>query len=1015
MDYIELHAHSYFSLLDGASSPEELVARAVELKMPALALTDHDGLYGAVRFTRAAEAAGIRPIFGAELSLADGHHLTLLVETDAGWANLCRLISQARHNAPKGEAILPPGALAGHTEGLIALSGCSKGEVSTALLRRDYSAALQAAIHYRDLFGPDHFWLELQHHLQPQDGWLVAELVGLANQLRLGYIATNNVHYARRADYRLQDILVCIRQQTTLDEAGPLLRPNSEFYLKSARQLIPLFAAYPQALRNTRLIAERCQFKLCYGLQTLPQFPTPPNLSPITYLRQLCQAASQTRYPQFPERAQAQLSYELGVIEQVGLANYFLIVWDIVRFAKEQDIRCQGRGSAANSLVAYLLGISPIDPLTHNLVFERFLSPEHQTVPDIDLDFETERREEVVQYVYQKYTLVHAAMACTFITFRSRSALRDIGKVLSLSPEVIAAAAQALETDEHPEALAELLDLCRQLKGCPRHLGLHAGGMVVTGSPLVECIPTEPARMIDRVVVQWDKEALEEVGLVKIDLLGLRMLSAISETVALIEKKSGAAPNLEQLDFTDPEIYRMINTADTIGAFQVESRAQTQMLPRLQPRCFNDLIIAISLIRPGPIQGNMVRPYLRRRAGLEPVTYLHPSLEPVLAETLGVILFQEQVLKVAASLAGFSLGQGEQLRRALGAERVEQFCEIFLAGARERGVSLEVAAAVFAQLRAFGSYAFAKSHAAAFAVVVYQSAWLKRYHPVEYLVGLLNNQPMGFWNPAILLGDARRHGIKVLGVDLNRSQGRCTVDAGRVRLGFNYVAGLGEASIARLVEVRSAGVFSGLVNFCGRTRLPRRLIENLILAGAMDAWGLPRRQLLWQLGQLRYTEEELDLIFPDDGASLPPLSPAEAAELEQTVMGLSTGEHVMAHYRGWLRRRGILGSREVTQCPAEKRVRVAGLLVVHQSPPTARGFHFLTLEDAEGLLDIIVRPQIVTQIKKLPSRQGYGLNDQTLFLVEGIVQRDGNVINVLATRIQPLIPNGDPGISANSG
>ncbi|MEW5956273.1 MAG: error-prone DNA polymerase [Chloroflexota bacterium] len=995
MMYVELHCHSYFSLLDGASSPEELVARAAELGMPTLALTDHDGVYGAVRFAEAAQAAGIRPLFGAELSLSDGHHLTLLVENQAGWANLCRLISQARHNARKGAAALPPTALEGHTAGLIALSGCSGGEVPAALLRRDQAAALTAGCRYRDLFGPDRFWLELQHHLRPEAGRLVAELVELAEQLGLGYVATNNVHYATRAGCRLQDILVCIRHQTTLDQAGPLLRPNSEYYLKSARQLAPLFAVYPKALSNSYRIAERCQFELRYGLQTLPQFLTPAGLSTGDYLRQLCQAAYQTHYPQLPERAQAQLSHELAVIEQAGLSNYFLIVWDLVRFAQENNIRGQGRGSAANSLVAYLLGLSPIDPLTHNLVFERFLSGERQGGPDIDLDFETQRREEVIQYVYQKYGPEHTAMACTFVTFRRRSALRDIGKVLGLPPEVLAAAAQALETDERPEPLAELLDLCRQLQGCPRHLGIHAGGMVVTGSPLIECIPTEPATMVNRVVVQWDKESLEAAGLVKIDLLGLRMLSAISDTLALIKESSGVSLDLKHLDFADPEIYRMIARADTIGVFQVESRAQAQLLPRLQPRCFNDLIIAISLIRPGPIQGNMVHPYLRRRAGLEPITYLHPSLEPALAETLGVILFQEQVLKVAACLAGFTLGQGEQLRRALGAGGVEPFRQAFLAGAQTRRVPLAVAEAVFEQLRAFGSYAFAKSHATAFAVVVYQSALLKRYHPVEFLAGLLNNQPLGFWNPAVLLGDARRHGLEVLGVDLNRSQGRCTVEAGRARLGFNYVSGLGEASITKLVEVRTARTFSGLADFCRRTRLPRRLIENLVLAGAMDSWGRPRRQLLWELGQLHYAEEELDLVLSDEGVSLPPLTPAEATELEQAVLGLSTGEHVMTFYCSWLNEQGILGSRDLKLQPDGAMVRVAGLVVVHQSPPTAKGFHFITLEDEAGLIDLIVRPQVYTRYRRL-------LRNEPLLVAEGTLQQQAGVTNLLVERLTPL-------------
>lgn len=1007
MAYLELHCHSNFSLLDGASPLEDLVRRATELEMQALALTDHDNVYGAVHFAQAAQAAGIKPIFGTELTLATGHHLTLLVENEAGWRNLCWLITQARHNAPKGQAALPPTALMNHTKGLIALSGCRQGEVAAALLRRDREAALNVARRYHHLFGPGHFWLELQNHLHPGDSGLVQDLVELARYLGIGYVATNNVHYATRNGCRLQDVLVCIRHQLSLDEAGPLLRPNSEFYLKSARQLTPLFTAHPEALSNTQRIAERCQFTLQYGLQDLPQFPTPEKLSATAYLRRLCETALPHRYPNASSRVVEQLDHELTIITQAGLANYFLIVWDIVRFAREQGIRCQGRGSAANSLVAYLLNLSPIDPLEHQLVFERFLSAERAVTPDIDLDFEaTARREEVIQYVYGRYGLDHAAMACTFVTFQKRSALRDIAKVLGLPEPVIKQAADQLagmenKVEAQPEngSVKLLLDLCQQIHDYPRHLGIHNGGMIITGLPLITRLPTEPATMANRFVVQWDKDSLETAGLVKIDLLGLRMLSAIAEAVLLIQETRGTTPDLDRLFFDDPAVYEMITAADTLGVFQVESRAQSQMLPRLRPECFNDLIVAISLIRPGPIQGNMVHPYLRRRTGQEPVTYLHPLLESALTETLGVILFQEQVLKVARDLAGFTPGQGEELRRALGAKqgdlKIERFREAFLSGAQANEVSLAVAEMVFEQLRAFGGYAFAKSHAAAFAVLVYQSAWLKCYYPAEFLTSILNNQPMGFWNPAVLVGDARRRGIPVMPVDIHHSQNRCTVEEGKIRLGFNYVSGLGELSSTRLLEVRQVGAFKSLADFCRRTRLPRRLIENLILAGAMDIWTPSRRQLLWELGQLRYTEEELELIFSNETVSLPPLTRMEAADLEQAVLGLSIGEHVMGYYHDWLRQRGVIGSQELAQCLAQRSVCVAGLLVVHQSPPTARGFHFLTLEDRHGLIDIIVRPQVYTRYHQL-------LHTSHLLLVEGTVQQEKGVVNVLAHRMANL-------------
>jgi error-prone DNA polymerase len=1023
LDYIELHCHSNFSLLDGASHPEDLVARAAELGMAALALTDHDAVYGAVRFVEAARTHNIHPILGAELTVAGGSHLILLAENQTGWGNLCWLISQARHHAPKGQAALPPEKLIGHTDGLVALSGCRKGEVPGALMRKDRGAALASARRYQRLFAPDRFWIELQHHLRSDDDALVTELVGLARHLGVGYVATNNVHYATRAGRRLQDVLVCIHHQTRLDEAGSLLRPNSEFYLKPAWRMAPLFEAYPEALANTRRIAERCEFELHCGLQDLPRFPTPTGMDAVVYLRHLCQESVPICYPDPPSRVLEQLAHELAVIERTGLANYFLIVWDIVRFAQEGGIRCQGRGSAANSLVAYLLGISPIDPLAHHLVFERFLSDERGIAPDIDIDFQADRREEVIQYVYRRYGPEHTGMACTLVTLRTRGALRDVSKALGLTPELLDLSSLSQDETErriekkqpggdregkiqgepNDDQTAEtkdpkdtLLELCQQIRGFPRHLGIHNGGMVITGTPLAKRVPTEPATMSDRVVVQWDKKALEAVGLIKVDLLGLRMLSAISEALEIIHQTAGEQVDLDRLSFDDPAVYDMIARADTIGVFQVESRAQAQVLPRLKPCCFQDLIITISLIRPGPIQGNMVHPYLRRHSMLEPVTYSHPLLEPALAETLGVILFQEQVLKVSRDLAGFTPGQGEQLRRALGGKRGEQEIErlraAFLDGARAQGVPQPVAETVFTQLKAFGGYSFPKSHATAFAVLVYQSAWLKRYYPAAFYTALLNNQPMGFWSPSVVVGDARRHAIRVLPVDIHRSQARCRVVGNGIRLGLNYVKGLGDEGIARLEGARRVRAFNGLTDFCRRTRLPRRVVENLILVGAMDGWGIPRRRLLWELGKLRYHEEELDLIFPGDEVELPPLSQAEAMATEYGLTGLFTGDHVMTLYRPWLARQGILGSQELAASGDGQRARVAGWVVVHQAPPTAKGHHFITLEDEEGLIDVIVRPQVYSRYRSI-------LHKARLLLVEGTVQSRNGVTNLLAQRV----------------
>jgi error-prone DNA polymerase len=1004
--YVELHSHSCFSLLDGASTPEELIAQAAALDMPALALTDHDAVYGAVRFAKAAKAANIHAIHGAEITLADDSHITLIAADSVGWSNLCALITAARHNAPKGEARLPTGALEAHTDGLIALSGCRRGAIANALLRGENDAAYHAACHYRELFGRNRFWIEVQYHLLPDDDHLVGNSVSLARSVGVGYVATNNVHYATPDRHALQDVLTCIRHKTTLDECEHL-RPNSEFYLKSGQELMPLFAAYPDALANSARIASMCSFQPEYGLQELPTFPTPGGISADDYLRQLCQRS-------MTDNAQVQLDYELDIIRASGLSNYFLIVWDIVRFAREQSILCQGRGSAANSLVAYLLGISPINPLHHDLVFERFLSSERQVMPDIDIDFDAARREEVIQYIYNRYGVERAAMACTYVTFRARSAVRDIGKALGLPPDLLDKVTTSLDIYD-PQKLSasksldetlggrllsdtwrHVLKLSQEIDTFPRHLGIHNGGMVIVGTAMSDRLPSEPATMENRTVVQWDKDSLEDSGLVKIDILGLRMLSAVAEAESLAYSDSAA--RRWDGSYDDSAVYEMICRADTVGVFQVESRAQMNVLPRLRPRCFNDLVVCISLIRPGPIMGDMVHPYLRRRLGEEPVTYFHLLLEPVLRETLGVILFQEQVLKIARDLAGFTAGQGELLRRALGSKyaeaEIEKFRDQFLTGATTKGVDTRTAQLVFDKLCAFGGYSFPKSHAVSFAALVYRSAWLKHYYPKQFAVGLLNNQPMGFYTPAVVVNDIRRHAIPVLGVDTAFSGWRCSIEGSAIRLGFNYVDGFGESSAQQIVSARDDKPFADLRDFTRRTRLPRRLVENLIQAGALDRWG-NRRSLLWQLGTVSSDSTMLDLQFDPDVPDLPPVTEAERASMEYSTLGLTTGDHPIVAYRATFRARGIMSSVELARLAHKAPIQVAGLLVVHQSPPTAKGFHFLTLEDEDGFFNIIIRP-------KLYARYWRVIRSTPLLCVEGELQRQGGVLNVIAKSVSAV-------------
>jgi error-prone DNA polymerase len=975
--YVELRTHSHFSLLQAASSPRALVERAAALGYTALALTDRDNVYGAVEFWEAAREHGIRPLHGAELTLHSGHRLTLLVESAVGWANLCQLITQAQRNAPKGAAQLPKGALAAHREGLIALYG-GHGD--------DWPGGEQHLRALRGLFGRECLFVALVNHLRAHDRRRVAWLCALAERYGLACVATNDVAYATRDGQPLHDVMTAIRHNVPLDNLYEGLDPNDERHLKPPAEMAALFADYPEALAAAARLAERCTFRLDEIAYELPAFRTPDGSPACAYLRALCEGS-----PRFLPTMQDTLERELAIIERVSLCGYFLIVWDIVRFARSQSIRCQGRGSAANSLTAYLLYITSVNPLAHDLVFERFLSEERRATPDIDVDFDNSRREEVIQYIYATYGRDHAAMACTYSTYRSRSAVRDIGKALGLAPAMISHLVDSLrdESAHHPPLQRQIITLGQAIRRRPRHLGIHNGGMVVSGRPLHEIVPVEPAAMDGRTVTQWDKEGLESLSIPKIDILGLGMLAMLEEASVL------AGVDIDELTFDDPAVYDMIDNADTTGVFQVESRAQMTVLPRMRPRSFQDLMISISLIRPGPLQGGMVHPYLRRRLGEEPITHFHPLLKPILHETLGVVLFQEQVLKVARALAGFTAGEGELLRRALGRknapEAVAAFEARFIAGAAANGVDVQVAADVFDRLRAFGAYSFPKSHAAAFAVLVYQSAWLRLYHPRAFYVALLNNQPMGFYSPATIIYDAMRRGLAVHPVDLHRSGARCTVCEDGLRLGLNYIRGLGQAAIEAIIAGRPYG---SLHDFCRRLRLPERLVENLIMAGAMDAWG-GRRDLIWQLGAIHY-EPALDLALEAIVADLPALTDDEAREHEVYASGVITGDHPMVAHREVLDAHGVLSKAGLDEAADGAQVIVAGLMIVRQQPPTAKGFQFLTLEDEFGYINVIMRPKIRAQFRPV-------VEHNPILLVGGRLQIERGVRNVIAERVRGLL------------
>jgi error-prone DNA polymerase len=1053
--YAELHAHSSHSLLDGVPSPEALAARAADLEIPALALTDHDALYGAVRFVKAAQEVGIKPILGSEMTLRGsaredrlGSHLTLLIEHAAGYANLCRLITLARRDQDKGVARLDKRDLAAHAEGLIALSGCRRGEIPRLLMEEKRGQALAVARGFARVFGPDRFFIELQRHYVRGDNRLLARLTTLAHRAGLDVVATGNVHYLHPHQREVHDVLRCIRHQAVLEDAGDLLRPNDEYVLRSPGEMAALFSDIPIALENAWRIAERCASACDYlpaGMQTLPSAPTSPPLggtrgeardAPHHKLRQLCQRALHRRYPVDPPVDL--LERELSVIEQMGLANYFLVVWDIVRFAQRAGIRCQGRGSAANSLVAYLLDISPIDPVACDLVFERFLSRERGSPPDIDIDIAADRREEVIQYVYERYGREHAAMACTFVTFRARSAVRDVARVLGFPPTLVERLAGSLDVRDaksvresqgmleafDAEQLAgrpfqQLLRLVPQLDGIPRHLGIHNGGMVLSGPPLCELVPLEPATMEDRVVTQWDKDSLEGLGasstpgMVKIDLLGLRMLSAIEDAVTIVAGQTEQRPDLTSLSQDDPEVYDMLCRGETIGVFQVESRAQANLIPRFQPRSFDDLVIQISLIRPGPLQAQMVRPYLRRRGGREPVSYPHPLLEDALQETLGVIVFQEQVLKVARDLAGFTAGEAELLRRALShkraGQRIASFRKRFLDGARERGVETQAAERVFEQLRAFGGYSFPKSHAAAFAVLTYQSAWLRRYHPSAFFAALLRHQPMGFYPAHVVVSEARRCGVEVRPVDVEASDPQTTVEGQALRLGLAVVDRLGEMGSRSVVQARRFGPFRSLADFCRRTKLGRRAVEALIWAGAFDRWDVPRRELLWELQMaLEAAAGPTELLIPyvsiGKGSEATPspegrprfafLSPRGRLWTEMAHTGVSAQEHPTSLVSDKLEAMDATPSEELPELEDGCQVRVGGMIVSRQHPPTAKGIAFLALEDEGGLINVVVHPRVYEE-SRAALRSPF-------VLVRGQLQRHHEAINVVAQEITAL-------------
>ncbi len=1298
--YAELHCHTNFSFLDGASAPDDIAARAAAIGLAGVAITDHQGLYGAIRFTSAMEAAGVRPVIGVEIELADaavpdpggiavpgrrpwrpgrrpprpeepprvaegrperprpdrarlpghrtvvkedhrgigeaqrGPHLVLLARDATGWRSLCRMVSRANLAGSKAVPRFTHELLAANTEGLIALSGCRHGEIARRLLAGDREGAAAAARRYAALFGgigfggigfggiggsggprgasgprrsgesasASGFVLELQHHLLPDDDWLASETARLADELGLPTVVTNDVHYALAHEREMHDVVTAIRHGRTLAELADLRRPDGESYLKTGADLLalppgdeatlstdPVLArAWREGIGASVEIANACRVDLAFERYRFPGFPVPKGQTPFSHLSELCWEGAKRRYHPLTPAVVKQLAHELDVIGKTGLAEFFLICWDLMRFAKSRGIPAQGRGSAAGSIVAYVLGIARVDPIRHELLFERFINEGRTAYPDVDIDFSSERREEVIQYVYNRYGQEHTGMVCNLVTYRARSAVREVGYALGFPRPLVDRVAKALETydsvmvrrdleaeggfgqffdrpviagatgtpppaearglvDEmgqlkharggrfgrdvsaehgngrmlrpgddkggpgdspvserwirdgspdatqgrHEGSIAGLsdwerwLELCARIDGFPRHLSIHSGGMLVTAAPLIDIAPIERATMTDRVVVQYDKRDVETMKLIKLDLLGLGMLAAIDETVQLVAHDCAVCLDLDRIPEEIPEVFEMLQAADTVGLFQVESRAQMQTLPKSRPSSLDDLVVEVAIIRPGPIQGNAVHPYLRRRQGLEPVTYLHPSLEPILHDTLGVILYQEQVMRIAIEVAGFTAAGSDAFRRAMGTYRskreMDRLHDEFVGGCRRKhGIGEDDAEDLFRRVAAFASFGFAKSHAAAFARTAYESAFLKLFYPAQFVTALVNAQPMGFYPVEVLVNDAKRHGVAILPVDVNRSAWKTTTEwvgqpgwvlAGAdgdvagphddadgeplpegcgierrprpvrspacvipgwearrqwaaepatgwgIRLGLHLVKGIGTEQQERLDAELARGPYRDLADVVTRTELPEEVVERLIRTGALDSLGRPRREMLWQLREVagsakggvataggkrgakrwgRAAGRPMDLRLPPTPAPLlPPITEAERLGDAYAVIGLDARTQAVALFREALDRLGVL---PIAQLAARRpgRVRIAGLVVTRQHPMTARGTVFLAIEDETGMANVTLWPDTWQRLRSVVRRNA-------LLAVEGDLQREGDVVNVIAREVVPLV------------
>jgi error-prone DNA polymerase len=1084
--YIELHSRSAFSFLEGASLPEELITVCADLKMPAMALLDRDGVYGSPRFHLAAKKVGIKAHIGAEVTCAaflpqrhgntekyeetsynspnisayeptvlrkckednpsvspclrGGFRLPILAASGAGYQNLCRLITAMKLRVGRKEgASASDQDFIEHAGGLICLTGGAEGPLAAALAEGGPQAAMQAVTRLTEIFGSSNVYVELQRHFQRHEEYRNRVAIEIAQALHLPLLATNGVNYAAPHERELADAFTALRHHRTLATAGRLLARNAECHLKAPMAMRALFADLPQAIANTLELSSRLEFTLNDLGYEFPRYPVPEGETMMSFLRERTREGWQSRYgraeAELKKRARRQIERELNLIEKLKLAGYFLIVWDLVRFCRQEKILVQGRGSAANSAVCYSLGITAVDPIGMELLFERFLSEERGEWPDIDLDLPSgDERERVIQYVYQRYGQRGAAMTANVITYRNRMAAREMGKALGFDDDTLKRISVAVATwefrDEHDALDRRLRDagldlthprirkyfeLCLAAQDLPRHLGQHSGGMVICEGRLDSVVPLEPASMPGRVVVQWDKEDCADMGIIKVDLLGLGMMAALKDSLELIRDYYKDDVDLAHLPADDPAVYSTLQKADTVGMFQVESRAQLACLPRLRPVRFYDIVVQVAIIRPGPIVGNMVNPFLKRRQGREEVTYPHPSLETVLGRTLGVPLFQEQLLRMAMITANFTGGEAEELRRAMGFKRSEARMKVIeeklRAGMTRNEIIGETQEQIIQSITSFALYGFPESHAASFALIAYASAYLKCHYLAAFTTALLNNQPMGFYHPSTIVKDAQRHGLKMLPMDVTRSDWKCTLEPSAisrqpsVRLGLKYARGLREPAAQCLVRERSLAPFNSVQDLARRVpELRKDELTTLAEIGALNAVAcekqnnkLHRRDALWQVERaVRWSGPLLDELPEMDGESpLAAMTNEERLVADFRATGMTVGPHPMQYRREEMKRLGIYRAADLAQIPNGRRLRVGGCVIARQRPGTAKGMMFLSIEDETGIANAIIAPDLIQKNRVL-------LISERFLMIEGILQNQDNVIHIKAEKVSPL-------------